>query len=582
MKIRRLTIRSFRGIPDEQSFNFMDSRQNPVSTLIFGDNGSGKSSIIDAIEYNLQGKIERSDSLKNEFRPSPISFQGEEEEGSYTSCWFSDDTRHTRTINVNYNEEKDKLVYSKAPTGIHHNFQIAPIVLRRNDIISYSTTPVQSKQLLLWKFIYKTEGATNEDHVIDHVQLQNLDKERIRLKGRRRKNLQNLAETLGMDPDKIPSAGSNDFSLFIKNNIRRGLNRKQYQQLKTKGRLKGVNEKGLEIASSVVRITEQIREVETQIKNIKKLGSASKSTRKEQIKKFFSEASSHLTTAFKKISPINFVEEINVFIGELTEVSFEIKVKLKNGKEVTPNSVFSEANLDLLILLLYTSLIKESIKFGQSKVLILDDVLQSVDSSIRLNFLEYLLKEFKDWQIIISAHDRLWLNQIRNVFRRNAHKFKEIEIFKWNFDTGPQILEIDSDEAENPLLIATKTKNTQIIASQTGLFLETICHKLSMSLNTSIQRKYEDKYTIGDLWPGIKKFFKKTELRELTQEIDKYLHIRNLLGAHYNEWAVSLSSHEVLSFSSNVLNFYNKIFCQKCRTWINGKKTCACGSLSLN
>lgn len=59
MKVKAIKITSFRGIPNEINLNFTDKSGNPVSVLIFGDNGSGKSSIIDAIEYNLQGKIEK-------------------------------------------------------------------------------------------------------------------------------------------------------------------------------------------------------------------------------------------------------------------------------------------------------------------------------------------------------------------------------------------------------------------------------------------------------------------------------------------------------------------------------------------
>lgn len=580
MKIKNLNISSFRGIPNEQSFNFTDKKDNPISTLIFGDNGSGKSSIIDAIEFNLQGKIERSDSLKNEFRASAISLNKPILNGSKTICTLENNTINERNIGVSFDDEKAIYKYEKSYQKLHPNFQIAPIALRRNDIISYSNTPVQSKQVLFWKFIYNSSSNDNEN-TFDNVLIQNLDKERIKLKTKRRNEIENLAKYLKIDIEKIPSTNSNDYNSFVKHKVRKGLTNSQYRSLKNTGNLKGVNEKAVRISENLSKISIDIKNVETQIKNIKRINSPSKDSKKNEVKKFLSQASQHLTQAFKNISTVDFIKDITVLIGELTEVSFEIKVTLNNNKTVTPNSIFSEANLDLLILLLYTSIIKESNKYGQSKLLILDDVLQSVDSTIRLNFLDYLVKEFKDWQLIISAHDRLWLNQIRSVFRRNSHTFKEIEIYRWDFMSGPQIFEIESSEENNPLQAALKTQNTQIIASQAGLFLETICNKLSMNLNTSIQRKFEDKYTIGDLWPGIKKHFKKTELNILTDEIDKLLHIRNLLGAHYNEWSISLSNYEVNSFAENILLFYHKVFCKKCQSWLNRNNNCNCKNLII-
>jgi len=580
MKIKRLNITSFRGIPNRQTFNFSDKNDRPISTLIFGDNGSGKSSIIDALEFNLQGKIERSDSLKNEFRAYAISLNKPVKSGSQTTSILEDNTENERNIVVNYDQEKQKYSFEKSNQNLHPNFQIAPIALRRNDIISYSTTPVQNKQILFWKFIYNS-SSNNKESTFDNVLIQNLDKERIQLKTKRRIELERLANSLKINVDKIPSVNTNDFDSFIKSTVRKGFTNKQYLTLKRNGNLKGINEQAVTISNSLSNISSEIKTIESQIKNIKKINSPSKDSKKKEVKKFLFEASQHLTNSFKKISTVNFIKDIEVLIGELTEVSFEIKVTLDNGKTVSPNSIFSEANLDLLILLLYTAIIKESNKYGQSKLLILDDVLQSVDSTIRLNFLDYLVNDFKDWQLIISAHDRLWLNQIRSIFRRNSHRFKEIEIYKWDFNTGPQIFEIESENNLNTLEIAINTKNSQIIASQAGLFLETICNKLSMNLNTSIQRKREDKYTLGDLWPGIKKHFKKTELKLITEDIDKLLHIRNLLGAHYNEWSISLSNYEVLSFANNILNFYKKVYCEKCQSWLNRNNNCNCKILEL-
>ena len=37
----------------------------------------------------------------------------------------------------------------------------------------------------------------------------------------------------------------------------------------------------------------------------------------------------------------------------------------------------------------------------------------------------------------------------------------------------------------------------------------------------------------------------KTEVKDLIDQIDQLLFIRNLLGCHYNEWAESLSDSEV-------------------------------------
>lgn len=579
MKITKLKIESFRGIPNELTLNFADSKNNPLSTLIFGDNGSGKSSIIDALEYNLQGKIERSDSIKNEFRPSPLSWCNDYKMGSKTTIFFQDDSINKREIIVHFDVEKETYTLSKSVNKLHPNFQIAPIVLRRSDIINYSSTPIQKKQILFWSFIYKSDNLELVENLNDKVLIQNLEKDRIRLKSLRREKIKNLANFLKLSDSEIPSL-RNEFISFIKNKIRGGLTPRQYNDFKNRGILKGVNEKALNLANEILELFDEIQELQKQLNKPKT--SQISEIKKIETQNFLREASAHLTKAFHSISTSDFIDEISFEIGEMTDVSFEIIVKLKNGKITSPNNIFSEANLDLLILLLYTSLIKEASNYGQTKLIVLDDVLQSVDSTIRLNFLEYLLINYKDWQIIISAHDRLWLNQVRSVFRRHQHKFKEIEIFNWDFQTGPQLIEPQTYGIDNPLYVAIKTNNIQLIASQSGLLFEKICQNLSIELGTSIQRKKNDQYTIGDLWPGIIKYFKKSDLNNITIEIDKLLHIRNLLGAHYNEWAISLSNEEVLRFANCVNQFYLKTFCEDCHNWINKSDRCICGKLKMN
>ena len=122
---------------------------------------------------------------------------------------------------------------------------------------------------------------------------------------------------------------------------------------------------------------------------------------------------------------------------------------------------------------------------------------------------------------------------------------------------------------DSSLKEALKTNDKQIIASQAGLFFENLCQKLSVSLPISVKRTLDDKYTIGDLWPGIVKALKNvTELKELLNELDRELMVRNLLGCHANEWSQSMSEEEVMSFANNVQALYEKVFCVSCQNWI--------------
>ena len=53
-QIHRLTMKTFRGVPTEMSVDFGKAQ----SMAIFGDNGTGKSTIADALEWYFTGNIE--------------------------------------------------------------------------------------------------------------------------------------------------------------------------------------------------------------------------------------------------------------------------------------------------------------------------------------------------------------------------------------------------------------------------------------------------------------------------------------------------------------------------------------------
>ena len=59
VKISKLTVQHFRGFSDEQTFEF----KNPY-TFVYGPNGTGKSSLCEALEYGLLGSIHEADSKR--------------------------------------------------------------------------------------------------------------------------------------------------------------------------------------------------------------------------------------------------------------------------------------------------------------------------------------------------------------------------------------------------------------------------------------------------------------------------------------------------------------------------------------
>ena len=138
-KILKLTINNFRGIPNEASLDFADENNNnkPVSLILSGDNGTGKSSIVDALEFALQGKMRKN--LNTAFSLASKS-------NPRVEVRLANSTSVVRQMIFNGNRVK---LESDEP---HEKFSISPFVLRRADILRFVETPDVSKQRIFFEY----------------------------------------------------------------------------------------------------------------------------------------------------------------------------------------------------------------------------------------------------------------------------------------------------------------------------------------------------------------------------------------------------------------------------------------------
>jgi len=74
-KLQRLVMHAFRGIPNEMTFDFGTGE----STVVYGDNGTGKSTIADALEWYFTGEIEM---LSHEGRQHAVRYVGADSDGT--------------------------------------------------------------------------------------------------------------------------------------------------------------------------------------------------------------------------------------------------------------------------------------------------------------------------------------------------------------------------------------------------------------------------------------------------------------------------------------------------------------------
>lgn len=116
-----------------------------------------------------------------------------------------------------------------------------------------------------------------------------------------------------------------------------------------------------------------------------------------------------------------------------------------------PHTFLNEAKLTAIALSIRFAMLDQKIDSSNltddtPKFLVLDDVLISLDMSNRERVLDIILKEFSNYQLIILTHDRNFFELLRHRIRRLGHKdWKYFEMYECLKDGIPQPYIKDSD-----------------------------------------------------------------------------------------------------------------------------------------
>lgn len=162
-----------------------------------------------------------------------------------------------------------------------------------------------------------------------------------------------------------------------------------------------------------------------------------------------------------------------------------------------PNAMHSEGHQDSMGVCLFLAL-SEHLNTSLIDLVILDDVVMSVDVGHRRAFCSVLANNFPDKQFIITTHDTTWANQIRGEGLVSSKQM--LKFFDWSVDAGPKIHyeadvwnRIDEDLRKNDISAASaKLRN--------GLeeFTRFVCH----NLRAKVPYNLDDGGSLGDFLPA--------------------------------------------------------------------------------
>ena len=312
--------------------------------------------------------------------------------------------------------------------------------------------------------------------------------------------------------------------------------------------------------------------------------------RKEEVQGIYNELSEDINAIYTRLHPDESHGGVRLEVRDVGQGSANLKANFYELHDEDPRGYYSDAHLDTLGISIFLALRRWHRKQRPTfDLLVLDDVLTSVDTAHAVRLSELLLQEFRDYQILLTTHDRIWFEHMRDIQARCrvANNFINKVIHKWTIDEGPDLREPEDERKDIDHLVSEGSGKE--IAVMAGRLLEHILQEMRYSLRLSVQAKRGEQYEIGDLWPAFYTTVKKdyptlyNEARLVLDALDVRWPVRNWIGAHHNPWAQNVSRSIAIDFAKAVGALYDLLFCASCRRFIApsatpiGQLSCRCG-----
>lgn len=299
--------------------------------------------------------------------------------------------------------------------------------------------------------------------------------------------------------------------------------------------------------------------------------------RKERLDEILTELQTDFIRIFEKLHPGEGFQAISLIVSPSKRSSIEMESTINGQLRMHPYGNFSEGHLDSLGICLFLAFIK---RFNEDfKLIILDDILTSIDAGHRMRVARLLVDEFPDYQIILTTHDEMWANELRTVMSSKNKPLRFLRLKQWNLASGTDIDEyLATDWQVYEKLIDDGRKQDAIAG--VGRHLEKFLITARRHFGIAIPATPEDIYTINDLYEPFFNWVEKhpfdrpdrpqsiEKISNLRRELDDYWRLRNWSGAHFNDWGSTVSSSEAIDFLNIVQELIDLFECSKCHSMV--------------
>ncbi|MHB1357663.1 MAG: AAA family ATPase [Anaerolineae bacterium] len=311
------------------------------------------------------------------------------------------------------------------------------------------------------------------------------------------------------------------------------------------------------------------------------------STKQQQIKAIYNALQEDICRFYGILHKGDGCTEVELEIDEDRRASTDIRTNFYDREQEDPRSFNSEGHLDSLGLCIFLAFVK---RFNAGfPLIVLDDVVSSIDSGHRRLICDLLSEEFADYQLFITTHDYIWFEELcaHQRAKQAQHKFNNLQITEWTLDDGPRLNKYRPrwERIEDRLIAGDRDG----AAADTRKELESFVYEMCIDTLTPLIPKRDGRYVLSETLDPFVKHLKGlvpkiyADNLPVIQAVNEDGIFGNLL-VHNNPRAGNVSLDEVRAFVKAVRDFENLFTCEKGHLVMYYRDAlvikCKCGAIS--
>lgn len=269
--------------------------------------------------------------------------------------------------------------------------------------------------------------------------------------------------------------------------------------------------------------------------------------------------------------------KVRLYLNPKRPGSLESDGEFEGVKEIPPQAYYSESHLDTVGVCIFLALTKKY--GGKEAIVVLDDVVSSVDAPHMGRFLDLLIDQAEHFgQVIVATHYRPWLERVRHG-KGPAARVHTLHLSRWSLAQGIRhgVAKLAVQELKDA--VAATPLDRQAVASKAGVYLENLLDHLALLYACRLPRRPEPEYMLGELLdcfgkklrPAMKctvhvagQTPKETALKPLLDSLAGTEWIRNQVGCHWNMSGLDVSDKDVEDYAAKVITLAEALLCATC------------------